>query len=188
MRDTVRKIPSDKVCAACHKNEAHQRHPAYDGQPPQSVVRHAASADSVCPCGDYPPAGTDIKACASCHYGKYQTWMTGTHADLSANMPAKYAADKQCLKCHAIPSGPSGSVAAAAAANVHNRLGVACESCHGPAREHVDFNRQFMASPPLGPEMEQMARQIIHKGKPANACIDCHSVQSHKEHPKYDKT
>ena len=65
---------------------------------------------------------------------------------------------------------------------------MACESCHGSGRQHVAFNMQFISYPPLTPEMEQMARYMIHKGKPANACIECHGQQSHQEHPKYDKS
>ena len=198
MQATIRKTPPDSVCAACHKTQGHQRHPAYEGQPcPQCVAGGvAASCVSACPVAcdrswetrDYPAVGTTIKSCGACHYRQYQNWTTEKHAALSADLPVKYMNDRDCLKCHTPNYKASGGFLAAADANIGgNRLGVACESCHGPGREHVTFNRQFISSPPLGPELEQMARQMIHKGKAANTCIECHAIQSHKEHPKYDK-
>ena len=203
MRASIRKVAPESVCAACHITQAHQAHPAYEGQPNPPGVASRASATyvpaSACPVpcsnmgwdtatGDYPPVGTTIKACAACHYQKYKNWIAGKHAGLAASLPVKYAKDGNCVNCHTAGSGMPASLAASNDPHMKaDRLGVACEFCHGPGRDHVHYNMQFISSPPLGPEMEQVARQLIRKGKPENSCLDCHLLHAHKEHPKYDK-
>jgi hypothetical protein len=192
LRDTIRKMPPDRVCISCHIGQAHQKHPAYDGQPSSTTDgRKDRLSDSVVSAAYHAsPAGPrashyTVKTCGGCHYDQYQRWRRETHADLFAMLPAKYQSDQSCVSCHrsagfAVMSAPSG------ADPHHERIGVACESCHGPALEHIRFNKQFISGPRLGPKLELAARNTIRKGKSATSCIDCHASQGHKEHPKVE--
>jgi nitrate/TMAO reductase-like tetraheme cytochrome c subunit len=195
MKETITKIPSDKVCAGCHVMQAHQKHPAYDGQ-----VSAKAANTPAGPCG---PASVmtesskptaeqsissskySIKTCGGCHYDQYEQWRTGTHANLAAMLPVKYSNDQSCQNCHSNPA-PVVKSASAAKDPHHHWVGVACESCHGAALEHIQFVKQFIGSPILGPKLELAARDAIHKGKPDATCILCHVRQTHKQHPQFE--
>ena len=193
MKETITKTPSDKVCSSCHIQQAHGRHPAYEGQRVPQVAR--GSVDPCCPA--ILPAHNSaamaaaafssrysVKTCGGCHYDQYKQWQVGEHTALSAMLPAKYANDQSCQNCHANMAAANAS---AGGDPHHNRIGVACESCHGPALEHVYFNKQFISGPALGPKLEQEARNSIRKGKPDATCIQCHIRQSHKQHPAFEK-
>jgi hypothetical protein len=196
MRNSIVKTPPDTVCAACHTTQAHQMHPAYEGS---SLSKAASTPDIACnPAMSVAPrwASTEapmhtatqysIKTCGGCHYDQYKNWTTEKHSALSKMLPNKYSNDPSCQNCHpdanAVVSNPNTSD------NSHkNWIGVACESCHGPALEHVRFNKQFISSPPLGPKLEQAARNAIRNGKPANTCVQCHVRNGHKEHVAFVK-
>jgi hypothetical protein len=105
---------------------------------------------------------------------------------MSAKVPAKYANDLECRKCH-VPADTVVATAAAGTGDNHNLIGLACESCHGPALQHVRFNIGHIHGPPLSPPLEQAARDSIRQEKPAANCIRCHIEQNHKEHPPYDE-
>lgn len=183
MKATIVRIAPDTVCAACHTTTGHQQHPAYDGQPPPDFVSTSVAASP-----SYHLRGYNIKTCGSCHYNQYKQWGTEQHADLSAQMPAKYRSNQECLACHPNGHGVAGILTAGADPSVvGNHIDAACESCHGPGREHVRFNVRFIAYPPLGPKLEQAARQSIRTGKAANTCIQCHVSQRHQPHPEYEK-
>jgi hypothetical protein len=127
--------------------------------------------------------GYSVKTCGSCHYDQYLQWRIEKHSALAASLPAKHANDQNCTKCHS----NAGFVNSTVSTDVHHaQIGVACESCHGPALEHVRFNVRFIHGPPLGPRLEQAARESIRKGKSATACVQCHVGQSHKEHPQFE--
>lgn len=189
MRQTIRKTPPETVCAACHVAQAHGQHPWYAGQPPARRPTAIAESNMSWPdaCGRFPPFHFSVKTCAACHYRQYKAWLAGVHSALSASMlPAKYVNDPKCIECHTATSGQPVAAGVASAAN--GRLGVGCESCHGPARQHVGYNVQFIGPCPLPPQVEQTARQLIDKTRPLNACSGCHVREAHQEHPKYDKS
>ena len=63
---------------------------------------------------------------------------TEKHSDLAASLPAKHAKDQSCTNCHA----NAGFVSSVVSTDIHHtQIGVACESCHGPALEHVRLQR-----------------------------------------------
>jgi predicted CxxxxCH...CXXCH cytochrome family protein len=195
MRETVIKTPNDTVCIKCHITQAHQSHPPYIGQPADQiagaalhshVVTSRAKPGSIRAAPAWHSSRFNIKTCGSCHYDRYKQWTTEKHAELFARMPAKYWNDQACSNCH---PRADAFVADTSRDNEeqHASVGVACESCHGPALEHVRFTRRFISGPPLGPQLEQAARHSIRKGKPSAGCIQCHVEQGHKEHPQFDK-
>jgi hypothetical protein len=195
MRATIIKTPADSVCVACHIVQAHQNHPAFEGQPSAAIKSGSAvqcvsampvaqrSAATATRARSFPQY--NVKTCGGCHYDEYRQWRTGTHSALAARLPAKHFDDQSCQQCH-----QKAEVAASGSTSGtdphHGRIGVACESCHGPAFEHVRFNRQFIGSPPLGAKLEQAARNSIRKGKPETTCIQCHVHERHQEHPEFD--
>jgi len=196
MRDTIVKTPTDSVCIRCHIMQAHQRHPVFEGQ----VVSGAASG-SVAPCmqietpGPWSTSATapvhhastySVKTCGGCHYDQYKQWSTGKHAELFAVLPTAYRNDQECQQCHP-KSGTVAQSASVGSGPHHGLIGAACESCHGPGLEHVRFTRQFISSPPLGPKLEQMARDAISQGKPTSLCVQCHVGQRHGQHPQFEE-
>lgn len=192
MRESVVKTPTNDVCIACHTTQAHGSHPPYedtlptptaDGSTSRGKLVSSFTAGSALPSRSRYVPGYTVKTCGSCHYDQYVQWRTEKHSTLAASLPAKHAKDQNCTNCHA----DAGFVRSATSTDPHyTHVGVACESCHGPALEHVRFNVRFIHGPPLGPRLEQAARQTIRKGKPATACVQCHVGQSHKEHPQFE--
>ena len=191
MRETVVKEPKDDVCIACHTTQAHGSHPPYEDTLPAPSADSSNGRNKLVSSGTksfastsqtrYMP-GYSVKTCGSCHYDQYLQWRSEKHATLAASLPIKHETDQNCTKCHA----EAGFVRSSVSTDAHHTyVGVACESCHGPALEHVRFNVQFIHSPPLEPRLEEAARQTIRKGKPATACVQCHVGQSHKEHPQF---
>ncbi len=196
MRSMIVKTPPDTVCASCHTIQAHQKHPPYDGALPARV---GSTLVVVCyPAMSVSPRWTttaatmhsatrySIKTCGGCHYDQYKQWSAEKHSALSKMLPSKYSNDPSCRNCHpnanSVVSNPHTSD------DSHkNWIGVACESCHGPALEHVLFNKQFISSPPLGRKLEQVARNTIRNGKPASTCVQCHIRNGHKEHVAFEK-
>lgn len=121
--------------------------------------------------------------CASCHFKQFQVWQKSKHTKAFEVLPAKYRNDAECLKCHVTgygePTGYKGSSTPQLAA-------VSCEMCHGPGSKHAEISKQFAKKKELSPKEKQAALDSIWHLK-TNVCITCHSPQSHKPHPEYDK-
>jgi hypothetical protein len=195
MRQTTVKTPADSVCIKCHVTQAHQRHPAYQGQ----MSGHAAARvgayhrSSHATLRAISSASTpyssrySFKTCGSCHYERYKHSITEGHSALSAILPPNYVNDQNCTQCHPKPNAIVKSSTDIADPH-HNRIGAYCESCHGGGLEHVRFNRRYIGGPPLGPKLQQSARLSIREGKPAATCVGCHVGQGHKQHPEFAKT
>ena len=199
MKATVILTPSDAVCAKCHTETGHGQHPPYDGQPQREIASARRTVHYYSPCctSSAPSststltryhAGYSVKTCGACHYDQYKRWRHDPHAALSAKVPAKYKNDAQCTTCHTQGHGVSKVVMAESGPELaDNYVNAACESCHGSGREHVKFNLPFIASPPLGPLLEQKSRESIRKDKSDNTCFQCHLGERHKSHVEYTK-
>lgn len=196
MRETIIKTPSDSNCTHCHTTQAHGHHPAYEGQPAAAPVDRSsvpccaalAVASNVEPAviTRGRPVQYSVKTCGGCHYDRYKAWRGETHSRLASVLPARYANEKSCLACHTMDG--SDIVPITLAGDPHfGRVGTSCESCHGPALDHVHFNKRYVVGPTLGSRLEQAARDSIRKGKPNTTCIECHLIHRHKEHPPFEK-
>lgn len=195
MRATIVKIPQDTVCVACHKMQAHQKHPAYEGPlaskdgstPVAACIPALSNAFRMTSSMTPSPSSSrySTKTCGGCHYDPYKQWSAEIHSALSRMLPAKYLNDQNCQNCHPHANATVNNLKIGTVPH-ENWIGVVCESCHGPALEHVRFNRQFISSPPLGPKLEQVARDLIRKGKPENTCLQCHVRAGHKEHIPFE--
>lgn len=190
MKETIIRSPDDTACVECHQGQAHHPHPSYNGQ----ITEVVPSAES-CPCGpammgspgvtSSTPCGMSrysIKTCGGCHYEKYKDWSTGKHADLASMLPANHASDPTCQGCHPA-AGQTAITLTFDGRSAAGAIGATCENCHGPGLGHIDFNKQFVACPPLGPQLEEAARDTIRQGKPSRTCVQCHSDKGHKPHP-----
>jgi hypothetical protein len=192
MRDTIVKTPSDSVCINCHNTQAHGRHPPYQGRSaklaadssqPHSALRPTFLQTSSAPAWHF--AGYSVKTCGSCHYDQYKQWGSEAHSSLFAVLPQKYYGNQECATCH-LPSAMS-KTSTKPGESSPDRIGAACETCHGPGLNHVRLTKRFITTSRLGPQLEQQVRQSILQGKPAATCIACHAAIGHKEHPAYEK-
>ena len=76
-------------------------------------------------------------SCKDCHAKSHEIWQKSGHGHAFATLVAKGAdADPHCIKCHTVGFGqPSGYRRPLGSTSL---VDVGCESCHGPASEHVD--------------------------------------------------
>lgn len=129
-----------------------------------------------------PPADqtyTGSKRCASCHFEQFLKWKKSGHSKAFEMLTAKYQTDAKCLKCHTTGYGePTGFKDFATTPAL---AGITCESCHGPGSKHDEIAQQFKNVAKLSEEQEKLVRGSIWKMLPQNVCVDCHSVQAHKD-------
>jgi hypothetical protein len=136
-----------------------------------------------------PPADQNYigaTACGSCHFKQLMTWKKTKHAkEAFENLPEKYKADPECLKCHSTGYGaPTGFKDIATTPKL---AGTSCEACHGPGSKHEEVAKKYSTKKKLEPEEEKEVRGSIYRVLPQNVCMRCHVSQVHGEHPKYDK-
>jgi predicted CXXCH cytochrome family protein len=91
-----------------------------------------------------------------------------------------YTWNRVCIKCHAVAGAPGYEPSTGTVQSGVVELGIACEACHGPAREHVRRHRNpwLRYAARLGAEPDD---SIVHPGRlPADAasqiCAQCHSI------------
>lgn len=110
-----------------------------------------------------------------------QTWGVQSFVDELDPTTSSRPATNRCLECHnTFFEQRTGSV------NEYRPdsfiLGVTCECCHGPAREHVVFHRKH-------PETKQ-AVNILHPGKlsrdkQVSICAQCHASAVYRKTPLF---
>jgi len=78
-------------------------------------------------------------ACQSCHTAEYDAWQKSRHANAGQTLHEKGSeGDQACLACHTTGYGLAGGFPKEATLAEHSDLGrVGCESCHGPAGDHI---------------------------------------------------
>lgn len=93
-------------------------------------------------------------SCQSCHPKSHETWSKSGHAHAFQTLVDKGSdADPHCVKCHTVGFGQPGGYRRPMGSSSLTDVG--CESCHGPASEHLD--RHLHGKPtnfkfrPLGP-------------------------------------
>ena len=153
--------------------------PAQDGASSRSNgVKQPASAAS-------PAVGyTGVTKCAACHFSHYKDWKSTPHGKAYDILPAKYRNDTECLTCHTTPgrgTEPSPSLAET------GRLGVSCESCHGPGGEHARYALSFVNRDRVFNDQELKTLRSKIKRLALDQCIRCHTSKAHKPHPKFDR-
>lgn len=129
--------------------------------------------------------------CKVCHNSakegeQYKKWQEAKHSKaieaLKTDRAKEIAAEKglekppheapECLKCHVTGYDVT---AAAAPAKIKIEDGVQCESCHGPASEHLTLARKLKFKPEMITEIDIKATHI----EPTEAtCRSCHNEES----------
>lgn len=84
-----------------------------------------------------------------------------------------------CLECHTTCVSPNPAYPADGEQPYNMILGISCERCHGPGREHVDWHR-------ANPE-DKVARHVVHPGKLSQTrqleiCAQCHGGEPEEYH------
>ncbi len=101
------------------------------------------------------------KRCESCHPDPYKSWFDSAHARAWESLERKSAhVDPDCQRCHTTGYGVRGGYAGLG--TKADRIGVGCESCHGPSLAHV-----LKADSPTG--WAQRA---------ADSCLACHDLEN----------
>ena len=129
-----------------------------------NIDRPASQAENRVP-GVQPMASfVGSSACASCHAKSYAIWEKSGHAHAFETLVRKDSdGDPACISCHVVGLGePSGYMRNK---SVDHLKGVGCESCHGPASEHVRL--RSTAAP---------GEDVLIKMRPVGEgqCVQCH--------------
>lgn len=123
------------------------------------------------------PGYVGSAACAACHSGIYQDWLSTPHSKALRTLKrVDYAWDPECLVCHV--QGPTrlvtGEFVWSASGFVDpdttpNLGSVGCENCHGPGSQHVEepWNREHWKVG--GPNRRAPQR---------SDCDDCHDADN----------
>lgn len=99
------------------------------------------------------------KACRSCHEDEYKIWKKSQHADALATLERDFHdSDPECVGCHVV--GLESNQGFIAREKTPHLTDVGCESCHGPAANHVK-----------APEKVRMPK------KGADSCYGCHNSE-----------
>jgi len=128
----------------------------------QTAARRQGSEEIRASAARSPYAGP--AACGTCHAAEHEQWKGTAHARaFDSLLKPKKERDLACLTCHVTGAGEEGGFRDPEASP--ELLGVTCESCHGPGRDHA-------ARPARGYGKTELA-----------TCIGCHNRQNS---PRFD--
>ncbi len=82
------------------------------------------------------PAFAGSQACQKCHAEDYRKWKSSDHAKALATLEKQHSdRDPDCVSCHVVGLDREGGFISRTKTTALADVG--CESCHGPAAEHV---------------------------------------------------
>lgn len=85
-----------------------------------------------------------------------------------------------CILCHSTGGNPGLDEKTGALRTQVAELGISCESCHGPGREHVDLRRALAAgTKPARDPIVNPSRLDSHRS--SEVCGQCHGVFLHRD-------
>jgi len=85
-----------------------------------------------------------------------------------------------CILCHSTGGNPGLNAETGGLETQVAELGISCESCHGPGREHVDLRR--MLAPGAKPERDPIVNPArLDARRSSEVCGQCHGVFLHRE-------
>jgi hypothetical protein len=144
--------------------------------------------------------GDDVKACKKCHEAAVDVWQHSKHAHayetlVKAKKPSLRQYDGECVVCHVVGLGyKTGFTNEKDTPHLRN---VSCESCHGPASEHLKDPKNVKVRELLNPWKELAAKPGDDAASQAaarnrrhllrdQACQKCHD-QDNDVHWDFDK-
>ena len=96
-----------------------------------------------------------------------------------------------CIACHSTHGQPGISESGASADTRVGELGVACESCHGPAEEHIRYHSNPLTryASRLGRKSdESMTNPVkLDSKRSSELCGQCHSISSPPDRAEWNK-
>jgi len=100
---------------------------------------------------------------------------------------AVYTWNRVCVKCHAVDGVPGYDAASRTTTTTAAELGIACEACHGPGREHVEAWKGREADPLAegadDPTMVDPRELGARRG--SEVCGQCHSISVFHDDPAW---
>jgi predicted CXXCH cytochrome family protein len=90
-----------------------------------------------------------------------------------------------CVNCHATAPRPLYDRQTGAARTTTGELGIACEACHGPGQDHIDFHRsplnrytsRFATTNESRPESRLVNPAKLDSKRSSEICGQCHSIK-----------
>lgn len=131
------------------------------------------------------PSYVGTEKCKKCHETAYNVWETSKHAHAYASLtdakqPSLRQFDAECIVCHTVGFGyETGYKGEKETAHLKN---VGCESCHGPASEHVKNTkdeRWYGVLNPWRPGKDETARDKEQRQLRMDLfCQQCHDIDN----------
>jgi hypothetical protein len=127
------------------------------------------------------PTYVGSERCKKCHEHAYEVWEKSGHAHayptlVDVKHPSLRQYDGECVVCHVTGFGYKGGFTDEAATPKLKNVG--CESCHGPASEHVkrptDTQWQALLNPWKAPPDETPPARANRLLRIDKACQECH--------------
>ena len=153
------KIPEDPAIASfshAYRNEVRTA---------DLTIDHPGTAGDAIP-GVAPTATyTGSAACAGCHATAFASWQKSGHAHAFESLVRKDSdTDPSCIACHVTGFGERGGYERRMKGA--SFVNVGCESCHGPASDHVQARSPAAAS----------GTAVLQKMRPVGPgqCVQCH--------------
>jgi hypothetical protein len=127
--------------------------------------------------------------CGDCHQHAYQVWSNSKHSHayetlVKAENPSLRQFDGECVVCHVVGfTHPTGFYDKATPPKAQELLkNVGCESCHGPASEHVKNVNNVALYPLLNPWKARPGESALAKkrrlGQIDQFCQKCHDIDN----------
>jgi len=128
----------------------------------------------------------DSKKCQRCHKAAYAVWEKSKHAHAFDTLlkppsgPANRQYDGECIVCHTVGFGyESGYRNERETPHLKN---VGCESCHGPASEHLKkpYDKRWhpLLNPWHAPANETPAMKQRRQLRIGEFCQQCHDIDN----------
>ena len=118
---------------------------------------------SIRPASGEEPAYVGAAKCKLCHMKQHKIWSESKHAKAMEALKPEEQQDPKCLACHVTGYRTTQQAPA-------ERVGVQCESCHGPASLYIKIH------PKKDKEGAKKAGMIA-KPDP-ESCKSCHNPES----------
>jgi hypothetical protein len=150
--------------------------------PTESANEASSSPTQEVPTPTVEQSFVGTNQCFVCHRPQANAWSETTHAQAYSHLPERYQGDSSCLSCHVTGPAAPGEVVLEEGKDLRM---VGCESCHGPGAQHIDAAQRFVLATTDDAQLEQQIRRTIVKTPGDDACLRCHTPQSHGAHPVF---